>query len=284
MKLKEYRDSFNQSLSDLYPQTEIDSFFYILIETFLTLKRIDLSLQPAFEMEKSHITAMNNALERLLQEEPVQYIVGKTEFYGITLEINESVLVPRPETEELVDWVLQDLAALSSERTKEILEIGTGSGCIPIAIAKNYTNLNTHAIEISKDALLVAKENANKNKVSINFIQTNILNVTRLPSHYDIMISNPPYVRDSEKKEIKKNVLDYEPHSALFVSDYNPLLFYNKIASLAKDYLNKEGALYFEINQYLGKETVALLEQKGFSRVELRKDLFGNDRMIKAQH
>lgn len=284
MKLREYKDTFGDALRDRYPQTEIDSFFYILIDAFLKLKRIDLSVQPELEIEGFQLTAMNNALERLLRDEPVQYIVGNTEFYGLPFEINESVLVPRPETEELVDWVLKDLSALSKQRTMEVLDIGTGSGCIPIAIAKNHMNVKAHAIEISKHALLVAMENARKNEVSINFIQSNILNVTRLPSTYDIIISNPPYVRNLEKKEIKKNVLDYEPHTALFVDDDNPLLFYDKIATLAKEYLTEDGALYFEINQYLGKETVALLEQKGFSRVELRKDLFGNDRMIKAQH
>lgn len=283
MKLKEYRQTFNDALLDSYPQNEIDSFFFILLETYMDLKRIDLSLDPEMEIDRISVSLMNNAVERLQQQEPVQYIVGKTEFYGLHLEINDSVLIPRPETEELVDWIVQDLKSAPKEKNIEVLEIGTGSGCIPIALAKNCINTNIQAIEISKNAMLVAMENAELNEVNIKFIQSNILRANALPALFDIIVSNPPYVRHMEKKEIKRNVLDYEPHQALFVEDKDPLIFYDKISSLANSHLTQSGALYLEINQYLGKDTVALLERNGFSQIELRKDLFGNDRMIKAQ-
>lgn len=283
MILKTYRQHFKTSLSSLYPDTEIDSFFFLLIEEYLGLQRIDVSLQPNLEIDSSQLDMLNSALQRLQKEEPVQYILGKTEFYGLPFMVNKHTLIPRPETEELVEWILDDLSSNSIQESVDILDIGTGSGCIPISIGKNNASANISAIDISSEALEVAKRNSALNEVSINFIQTDILRTNQLPKKYNIIVSNPPYVRDLEKMEIKKNVLENEPHVALFVKDNNPLLFYDRIADLANNYLSKTGVLYFEINQYLGKETVALLQTKGFKQVELRKDLFGNDRMIKAQ-
>lgn len=283
MILKTYRQHFKTSLSSLYPDTEIDSFFFLLIEEYLGLQRIDVSLQPNLEIDSGQLDMLNSALQRLQKEEPVQYILGKTEFYGLPFKVNKHTLIPRPETEELVEWILDDLSSNPIQESVDILDIGTGSGCIPISIGKNNASANISAIDISSEALEVAKRNSALNEVSINFIQTDILRTNQLPKKYNIIVSNPPYVRDLEKMEIKKNVLENEPHVALFVKDNNPLLFYDRIADLANNYLSKTGVLYFEINQYLGKETVALLQTKGFKQVELRKDLFGNDRMIKAQ-
>ncbi|MDT7833006.1 peptide chain release factor N(5)-glutamine methyltransferase [Flavobacteriaceae bacterium S356] len=283
MMLKTYKQHFKTSLSSLYPDAEIDSFFFLLIEEYLGLQRIDISLQPNFEIDSSQQNKLDGALQRLQKEEPVQYILRKTEFYGLPLLVNTHTLIPRPETEELVEWILNDLTSNSIQDSLEILDVGTGSGCIPISIGKNNASTNISAIDISSKALEVAKKNARLNEVSIDFIQTDILKTNQLPKKYDLIVSNPPYVRELEKIEIKKNVLENEPHVALFVKDNNPLLFYHKIADLAKEALKKEGALYFEINQYLGKETVALLQTKGFKKVTLRKDLFGNDRMVKAQ-
>lgn len=282
MTLRDYRTYFKQSLASIYPDTEIHSFFYLLVAHYLELQRIDVSLQPDFEIEQAKLNLLDTALNRLKNEEPIQYILGKTEFYGLPFVVDKNVLVPRPETEELVDWVLNYIKSSPTNIALKVLDIGTGSGCIPVSIAKNNSNTIVSAIDISSKALGVAQQNAQDNDVIINFIQADILNTTALPETYDIIISNPPYVRELEKQEIKKNVLDHEPHLALFVKDHDPLLFYDAIADLAKNHLSEKGALFFEINQYLGKETVTLLEQKGFSNVELRKDLFGNDRMISA--
>lgn len=282
MTLKAYREHFKKSLSNLYPHSEIDSFFFLLIEEYLDLQRIDLVLQPNFEINNEQLSRFNAATHRLQKEEPIQYILEKTVFYGLPFSVNKNVLIPRPETEELAEWILKDLSLSPKDGALEIVDVGTGSGCIPITIAKNASHANVSAIDISKEALLVAKKNAKMNGVSVDFMQIDILSVDQLPKKYDIIISNPPYVRESEKAEIKNNVLENEPHLALFVEDDDPFIFYDKIAILAKEHLVEGGTLYFEINQYLGKETLDLLSKKGFNHIELRKDLFGNDRMIKA--
>jgi len=284
MILKEFKLFFNEALSAIYPKTEIDSFFFILIEEKLKLQRIDTVLKPDFLITNKNLTDLKNIVKRLQKEEPVQYILGNTEFYGLPFLVNKNTLIPRTETEELVAWVLYEIKVLANNKITEpsILDIGTGTGCIPISLAKNLTSLNISAIDISPEALLIAKQNAILNKVTIEFIELDILNTESLPQEYDVIISNPPYVRELEKEEIKNNVLENEPHLALFVEDENPLIFYNKIADLAKQQLSKNGMLFFEINQYLGKETVNMLVKKGFKNIQLKKDLFGNDRMIKC--
>ena len=284
MILKEFKLFFNEALSAIYPKTEIDSFFFILMEEKLKLQRIDTVLKPDFLITKKSLIDLKTIVKRLQKEEPIQYIIGNTEFYGLPFFVDKNTLIPRPETEELVAWVLNETKVLANNKTIElsILDIGTGTGCIPISLAKNLTSLNISAIDISPEALLIAKQNAILNKVTIKFIELDILNTESLPQEYDIIISNPPYVRELEKEEIKNNVLKNEPHLALFVADENPLIFYNKIADLAKQQLSKNGMLFFEINQYLGKETVNMLVKKGFKNIQLKKDLFGKDRMIKC--
>ena len=286
MILKNYKNLFIKSLSNIYPKDEIDTFFFYLIEEYLQLKRIDISLQPNFEINDTQLKLLNSALERLQKEEPIQYILGKTEFFGYPFFVNEHTLIPRPETEELVEWILNELKSQKVEKLESnkisILDMGTGSGCIPISLAKNLPNAKITAIDISEEALNVAQKNALLNKVDINFMEFDILSSNNMQTQFDIIVSNPPYVRELEKKEIKNNVLHYEPHSALFVPDDNPLLFYDAIASFAKNHLSENGLLFFEINQYLAEETVQMLLQKGFSSIILKKDGFGNNRMIKA--
>ncbi len=279
MILKEFKDYFSNRLSNIYPKTEVDTFFFLLIEEYLNFKRIDSVLKPDFNISEDIIILLENALAKLIKEEPIQYIIGKTEFFGLPFLVNKNTLIPRPETEELVEWILNEVDKTNSQK---IIDIGTGTGCIPISLAKNLSNVEVFAIDVSENALKIAKQNAVLNNTKINFIETDILNTNTLPQSFDIIVSNPPYVRELEKVEIKNNVLENEPHLALFVEDNNPLIFYNKIANLAKHQLTKNGLLFFEINQYLGDETVLLLKQKGFSNIELRKDLFGNNRMIKA--
>jgi len=281
MKLKDFRTFFNKELSDTYPKTEIDAFFFRLIEDKLNFQLTDVFTKPDFGIPEETLTSMKNVLARLQKEEPIQYILGTTNFYGLILDVNENVLIPRPETEELVNWVLEEVK--KKDKIFSILDIGTGSGCIPIAIQKNASNVEITAVDVSVKALETAIQNSKKQSVEeIKFIELDILNTTELPQKFDIIISNPPYVRNSEKAEMKNNVLQNEPDLALFVEDDNPLIFYTKIADLAKEYLNENGVLFFEINQYLRAETKSMLEEKGFSDITLKKDLFGNDRMIKA--
>ncbi|WP_369047788.1 peptide chain release factor N(5)-glutamine methyltransferase [Tenacibaculum sp. UWU-22] len=287
MKIKEYRIYFTKELEKIYPKTEIDSFFFQLIEEILNLEIVTFFSNPDFIISSNQLLQFNTILERLKKEEPLQYILGKTEFYGLPFIVTPHTLIPRPETEELVEWVLNNVNTIKEKKKEKqqisILDIGTGTGCIAISLKKQLTNANITAIDISKEALKVAEQNAILNGVEIAFVQQDILQTKQLADQFDIIVSNPPYVRELEKIEIKNNVLQNEPHSALFVSDDNALIFYDKIADLAKKQLTKNGLLFFEINQYLGKETLDLLTKKGFANIKLRKDLLGNERMIKAQ-
>lgn len=277
MTIRNYRSQFIQTLTPIYDATEAESFFYLILENRLQMKRVDLALHPEIEFSESQLQDYNDILKKLEQQIPIQYILGSTSFYGLEFEVNENVLIPRPETEELVSWILSNH---DSSTHLKILDIGTGSGCIAIALAKNLPNAQVFAIDVSEKALATAKNNADRNEVKVNFIKQDILNTENLEQSFDIIVSNPPYVRNLEKDEIKQNVLAHEPHLALFVEDQNALIFYDKIANLSQRHLNPNGQLYFEINQYLGKEMVQLLEQKGFSAIELRKDIYGNDRMV----
>ena len=281
MLLKQYKNHFFDSLKNIQDEQEIESFFFILTEYFHNLKRVDVALNPNFEISEDEVQKWNATLVDLQQEKPIQYITGEAWFYGLRFEVNENTLIPRSETEELVEWILN--SSITQHPTPiNILDIGTGTGCIPISLKANLSQANVSAIDVSEQALEVAKRNAASNKAEINFIQANILEVLDLNQNFDIIVSNPPYVRNLEKQEIKKNVLDYEPHLALFVEDTDALLFYRKIAQLALKNLSPNGLLFFEINQYLGKETVKLLENLGFKNIELKKDIYGNDRMIKC--
>jgi release factor glutamine methyltransferase len=282
MIIKEYRTQFIQTLTSLYGADEAESFFYLILEEKQQLKRIDLALQPELEFKDTDILIWNGILESLKLEIPVQYLLGKTSFYGLDFEVNENVLIPRPETEELVDWILESQKSKVKSRKLKILDIGTGSGCIAISLAKNIPNAQVFALDVSEKALATAKKNAVLNEVKVTFIHQSILETDDLNQEFDIIVSNPPYVRNLEKEEIKKNVLEYEPHLALFVEDNDALIFYRKIAELAQKNLSNSGQLYFEINQYLGKEMVDLLEKMNFKNIELRKDIYGNDRMTRS--
>jgi release factor glutamine methyltransferase len=291
MLLKTFKSKLLHELSAIYDEQEIESFFYLLLESYHGKKRIDLALNPEMEMDSSQVIKLESALSELKNQKPIQYIIGETEFYGLPFLVNENTLIPRPETEELLEWIVVESRKSEVESLK-ILDIGTGSGCIAISLAKNLPNAEVFAVDVSEKALAVAKKNAANNKVKVNFINADILKINdlvdlptsnfQLPTHFDIIVSNPPYVRNLEKAEIKPNVLEFEPHLALFVEDTDALLFYRKIAHLATKNLAQNGKLFFEINQYLGKETVELLENLGFKSIELKKDIYGNDRMIQS--
>ncbi|OGS70237.1 MAG: protein-(glutamine-N5) methyltransferase, release factor-specific [Flavobacteria bacterium RIFCSPLOWO2_12_FULL_35_11] len=279
MLIQEFKRHFFSELSNLYPETEIQSFFTILVEFKLHLSRIQLALEHNFELDNDDFDFLQNALLKLKNQIPIQYIVGETAFYGLLFKVDKNVLIPRPETEELVEWILQNH---KNSNSLKILDVGTGSGCIAISLAKNLPNADVFALDISEEALNVAKNNAAMNQVKVDFILADILKTEKLATNFDIIVSNPPYVRELEKSQMQQNVLSNEPPIALFVKDENPLLFYDKIAELAKKHLTENGVLYFEINQYLGIETIESLKLKGFKNIELKKDIYGVDRMVKC--
>ena len=281
MLLKEIKNIYHRELDAIYEQEEVDSFFYLVIEHYLDLERFVLALKPNLVVTKAEEQPLFEALGQLKLEKPIQYILGSTQFMDMKFKVNENVLIPRPETEELVRWIIDDFELIGNKQIN-VIDIGTGSGCIAISLAKYLKNAKVDALDISENALEVAQENASLNKVEIGFMQTDILKLEYLEGKYDIIVSNPPYVRMLEKEQMNSNVIENEPELALFVEDKDPLVFYRKISEFAKSNLKKEGCLYFEINQYLGAETKALLAND-FYEVELHKDMFGNDRMLKGK-
>lgn len=281
MKLRDIKDIFRKELQPCYPPDEVNSFFYQLVEHYLGVNRFILVLDPAYRVSKQEEQPLFEALAQLKREYPIQYILGEAPFMGLVFRVNEQVLIPRPETEELVRWILDDLPSMAD--SPAILDIGTGSGCIAISLAKYWPAAKVTALDVSIAALETAKENARLNSVGISCIHADILADFDPGSRWDIIVSNPPYVRESEKASMRNNVKKYEPSSALFVPDESPLVFYEHIARLASANLKAGGALYLEINQYLATETVNLLQSHNFFEIELRKDMFGNDRMLKAK-
>ncbi len=280
MLLLDYKKQFIIGLKNEYPAEEINSFFNILIVHYLNVTRLELALDPKKKLSSEEIKLFDKILLKLQQHEPIQYILGETEFFGLTFQVNKNVLIPRPETEELVSWILLDLADNNTSAIK-ILDIGTGSGCIAISLAKNWPDAEIKALDISNDALKVAAKNAKANEVEVRFEKEDILHLDKPVESFDLIVSNPPYVRDLEKKEMNRNVLENEPDGALYVRDNDPLVFYKAITNLAKTSLGKGGSLYFEINQYLAKETEKLMLDSGF-QTTLKKDIFGNYRMLKG--
>ena len=264
---------FIKQLSDIAPDSEIISWAYLSIEHCLDYNRSDCIIHSEQEITSLIANRLKQITTDLKTNKPIQYILGKTDFYGLKLKVNEHTLIPRPETEELVDWVLK-------QEFSSALDIGTGSGCIPIALAK-HTNASIMTIDVSENALEVAKENAILNTVKVKFILQDILHSESLPK-VDLIVSNPPYVLDNEKVKMQKNVLNFEPDLALFVANNNPLIFYKKIAQLAFESLNENGKLFFEINEQFGADTIAMLTEIGFVNIALKKDINDKDRMVKA--
>jgi len=285
MTVKTLKTNFFNSLEKDYPKTEIASFFYMLTEHILGLSRLDVSLNYNLEIFETHIEKFDNSIKKLKNHEPIQYIIGETEFYGLNFKVNKWVLIPRPETEELVEWIIKEFRIQNSEF--RILDIGTGSGCIAISIAKNLPKTKVYALDVSKEAIAVAKDNAVLNNVQIRFIEANILkfeswNLEYKDLKFDLIVSNPPYVRELEKQKMSANVIKHEPHLALFVEDNDPLFFYRKILQFSSKNLKPKGKIYFEINEYLGNEIVNLFKEEGYKEIELKLDIFGKDRMIKG--
>jgi len=278
------REVFNllvAELQNLYGKEEATSVVRILFREKLGISRFDFAIKKEPGLKETDIKILNDAKARLLQGEPIQYIIGKVHFSDCVLRVNKNVLIPRPETEELVQNIIND-----NKDTEElyILDIGTGSGCIAIALAKHLPNSHVTAIDNSQKALELAQVNAISNKVNIDFQNIDILNqvAPKKLGSFNIIVSNPPYIKESEKALMHVNVLDHEPHSALFVPDNEPLIFYEKIAALASKKLIKGGMLYFEINEAMGMEINKVLKRSGFTEISISKDLQGKDRFIRA--
>jgi release factor glutamine methyltransferase len=285
--VKDVSTTFSTTLSGIYDTKEIDSLCMIVLADITGTSSARIKAFPELEIPTVQAEKIGHMLIRLKTGEPVQYILGHTEFYGLPFKVNPSVLIPRPETEELVEWTISSwqFSVGSWQPPYNILDIGTGSGCIAISLKKNLPDAAVLAIDISTEALKTAKENAALNNADINFIEADILNLTQhslLNTRYSVIISNPPYVTLEDKKQMHSNVTDFEPHTALFVPENDPLIFYKAIADFAAAHLEKEGLLFFEINESYGEQTVKLLNDKLFKNIELRKDMSGRSRMIKA--
>ena len=281
MKLKDIQAIYRDELKAIYPREEINNIFYLLLEHDLGLDRFILAMQPEYRLTKEEEQPLFTALSSLKTDYPIQYILGKAHFMDLEFLLNESVLIPRPETEDLVRWVLEDRPLVTD--SPQLLDIGTGCGCIAISLARNWPHARVTALDLSDGALDVAGKNAGRLGVEINLVKADILRPFETDRQWDIIVSNPPYVREADKLYMHNNVKGHEPAMALFVPDENPLLFYEHIADFARKQLCKEGLLYLEINQYLGQEMVQMLSDRNFSDIRLRKDLFGNDRMIRAK-
>ena len=276
--LKTLKKDFLKELSALYGKDESSTLFSWLAEEFLGLKTYDFLTKSELNFESEQLENYFHAVSRLKRGEPIQYILGYTEFFGLKLKVNPNVLIPRPETEELVQWILEDYK--DSAQPISIIDLGTGSGCLPITLAKNMPHANLKALDVSKKALELATINSEKNNVVIECIEQDLLKLNQLP-HVDVVVSNPPYVRSSEKSKMKENVLNHEPHLALFVESEDPLLFYRKIADLVAS-AKEQPKVYLEVSQYLAQDTQQLFQDYGFKHVELRKDFRGNQRMLKV--
>jgi len=256
-----------------FSRREVTSFAYLSIEKILGYSKSDCIIHSNHELTNDNIISFENIINDIKQNIPIQYILGEAHFYDLKFKVNSSTLIPRGETEELVQYILlHDFIS--------VLEIGTGSGCIAVSIAKN-SNANITAIDNSLEALEIAKSNAILNSVEINFELSDVFNFSDIKK-YDLIVSNPPYVLESEKKLMDKNVLDYEPHNALFVSDNDPLAYYKEIAKIATNNLNKNGLLFFEINEKYSNQIIELLSNLNFVDIELKKDINGRDRIIKS--
>ncbi|MBT3542732.1 MAG: peptide chain release factor N(5)-glutamine methyltransferase [Flavobacteriaceae bacterium] len=281
MTYSEGRNIFREKLKSLFEVNEIDFYFKTVLQSIFNIEQTALALSPTKLFNENQKRELEKVLKQLLQEQPLQYIIGKAYFRSLTLTVNSSVLIPRPETEELVNWVLEDHQNLEEKQT--LIDFGTGSGCIAIALAKEQPSFEVTAIDFYSSVLNLAKQNAIKNKTSVSFLQHDILQLNTLKLNVDIIVSNPPYIPPSEQREMKPNVLNYEPHLALFVPENDPLIFYRSILEYGLLYLVSDGLIYFEINpRFLSEMKSLILSFKVYSILE-RKDIFGKLRMLRVQ-
>lgn len=266
-------------LSPQYGENEARQLLNILIEFYFSLSRSEQLLKPDFRLNESEMLKLHNAVKELKNNKPVQYIIGETEFCGMKFFVDKNVLIPRQETEELVELIIKN----EKEEGLKVLDIGTGSACIAIALKKKLNKSEVTAMDVSANALEIAGNNAKLNNAEIVFIEDDILNTESINGNFDVIVSNPPYVRTSEKQLMRENVLNFEPHLALFVDDSDALKFYRAIIALSLKNLKSRGRIYFEINEALGAHLAKLLENSGFVRVKIHLDINGKDRMLSAE-
>lgn len=279
--VKDIRNHYYEQLCSVYDKDESNAMILILIKHYFNIDRVKMALEPNLRLSESEILKIHFAVKDLLKNKPIQYIIGKTEFCDLKFKVNESVLIPRPETSELVRLIVN---SRQPSAISNIIDIGTGSGCIAISLAKVFPHSQVYAMDISEKALTTAKENAIDNNVNVTFIHDDILSLRdNIERKFDIIVSNPPYVRELEKAEMRDNVLKWEPHNALFVTDDNPLIFYRSILEFAKEYLNENGEIWFEINEFLGKEMTSLCKEFGYSDVKIFKDFRDKERFMKLK-
>ena len=273
--------NIREKLSQIYSSEEIESITRLILEDVTGYGRLQLHLRRTELLSEPKIMQIEEIINRLLAHEPIQYILGKTEFFGLPFKVTPNVLIPRPETEELVNWIIRE----EKKSCQSMLDIGTGSGCIPIAIDKNANIENIEGWDISEEALNIARQNAAQNDSGVQFSLQDIFDTSNVPksSKWDVIVSNPPYVLMEESALMEKNVVDFEPHLALFVPEHDPLVFYRAIARFAAVHLRPQGCLYFEINERMGAQTSKLLQKSGFAEILTRKDLQGKERMIRAR-
>ncbi len=279
-KISSVNNYFHLKLDELYDYNEVESFFWILLEAEIQVEKLDFMKDPELRMSESQLLKFIDFSRRLVRNEPVQYIVGYTDFMGLKLEVDTSVLIPRPETEELVSWIVE---SVDKGSPIEIIDIGTGSGCIAIGIKKLLGNAFVTGVDVMRNALEIAQRNSESNQLRVDWKMMDALNLPWEVEKYDVIVSNPPYVLDTEKELMRKNVLEFEPHVALFVEDDDPLLFYEAISEWAINSLKKGGFLFFEINEKYEDKMKSLLKEVGFSKVESKMDIFDKPRMIKAR-
>ncbi len=274
------QSSLKDNLTTLYSVREAANIANLVLEKITKFSRIDRLINKDKELAPIQISLLERYTDQLLQNRPVQYVLGEAHFSGLTFFVNEKVLIPRPETEELVLWITENIG----QNPYSVLDIGTGSGCIAVSLKNRMPNCKISALDISYEALNIAQQNAQDNDVEVDFLEADILNESTWNSfgEYNCIVSNPPYITKSEQELMNANVLNYEPHTALFVPNNEPLLFYERIALFAQQHLLKDGYLFFEINENLGLKTVRLLQETGFKNIELKKDLQGKDRMVKC--
>ena len=282
--VKDIRKYYCELLCSLYEKDEANAMILILFKYYFNIDRVRMVLEPDLRLSESEMLKIHFAVKDLLRNKPIQYVTGETEFCDLKFKVNENVLIPRPETAEMISKIVNSQHSIVNNHCS-IIDIGTGSGCIAISLAKMISNSNVYALDISEEALKIAKENAFNNNVNVSFIHDDILNLkNNIETKFDIIVSNPPYVRELEKAEMHNNVLGWEPHKALFVSDNDPLIFYRNILEFAKTHLKDNGEVWFEINEYLGKEMIDLCHELGFSDVKIYKDFRDRDRVMSLRN
>ena len=282
MTIRQAVEEIRRQLTGLYPETEIESLTRILFRHYLDFTPTQIHLSHDHELPDAIEKQFRKAVDELKKYRPIQYILGETEFYGLNFELTPDVLIPRPETEELTDWIVREY---DRDATLSVVDMGTGSGCIAVSLAAHFPNANVWAVDISETALIVARRNARKNRVTVNFLLKDILNDNLKNfehGFFDVVVSNPPYVTPSERQQMQPNVLEYEPHCALFTPVDDSLIFYRRIAEFGLKCLKDRGKIFFEINETFSKETADILEQYGYSDIIMRKDINGKWRMIAA--